>query len=599
MLNFSDKEWKSWNIMDEMDKFFILRWNELFSDDSYESWQVRTCNVLTILLEIVESAQIASKVKSHHTNIKNLLDELKYTAKEDIIVKRYYPNTFLYLDKMIAVYKSESSKNNPDYEHLKKISEVLISIFHDYQDRITQSMRTLFIERPEKYKKELSALLLLYAIHLKSKGFSDEYIRSMSETFQSDHSMEFSKRMEDFFSCFNGARESYECYFLVRTAYKTVNPSVSDIILIDRLDVPDFDGKEEFLQQDKNANLFKIVIEDIDSYSAGQAAYKNMLIALSLRKIYEPSVPESFVHSMMVVRNKNGSMQGIKINSDSPHYIKDSNNPNENYKRLLDLLDRIQIKDRNYIQASLQYYRLSLLANNHESKLVNLWIAIESLFQENEGNIIGNITTHIPVIMARNYVKDILRSVSVDLRFLWRKEPCKELLDLSKKSNPYMVHPQDLLRMLLKEEGSTETGNFKKYIAENPLLLFRVDNLKKGLFHSPRYLRDRLERHKQNIDWQLRRVYRIRNRIMHQGLVNIDTSQFYRHLHTYYINTIHEIIHILEKNPQWSLGHVFSDIMLDYEFFIGSLGKEDTFISLDTVYYSSIKRHSDESVWVP
>lgn len=153
--------------------------------------------------------------------------------------------------------------------------------------------------------------------------------------------------------------------------------------------------------------------------------------------------------------------------------------------------------------------------------------------------------------------------------------------------------------MLLKEEGSTETGNFKKYIAENPLLLFRVDNLKKGLFHSPRYLRDRLERHKQNIDWQLRRVYRIRNRIMHQGLVNIDTSQFYRYLHTYYINTIHEIIHILEKNPQWSLGHVFSDIMLDYEFFIGSLGKEDTFISLDTVYYSSIKRHSDESVWVP
>lgn len=136
------------------------------------------------------------------------------------------------------------------------------------------------------------------------------------------------------------------------------------------------------------------------------------------------------------------------------------------------------------------------------------------------------------------------------------------------------------------------------YISENPLLLFRVDNLKRGLFHSPKYFKDRLERHEQNIDWQLRRIYRIRNKIMHQGLVNIDTSQLYRHLHTYYINTIHEVIHILEKNPEWSLGHVFSDMMLDYEFFIGSLGCKEENISLDTVYYSSLKRQSVESAWL-
>lgn len=589
MLNFSDKEWKSWNIKDEMDKFFILRWNELFSDNSYESWQVRTCNVLTILSELVESTQIASKVNSHHTNIKNLLDELKYTVKEDIIVKRYYPNASLYLDKITKVYNVESSKNNPNYEHIKKISEILISTFHDYQDRITQSINQLFNERPEKYKRELSALLLLYAIHLKSRGFSDKYIRSKSASLQSDGNDDFSERIKLLFYSFNGTKESYECYFLVRTAYKSVNPTVSDIILIDRTDVPDFDGKQEYLQQDKNANIFKVDIEDIDPYSAGQTAYKKMLIALSLRKIYEPSVPESFIHPMMVVRDIDGVMQVIKADSGSPQYIKDSNNPNDNYKKLLGLLDRLKNQDRNYIQASLQYYRLSLLANNHESKLVNLWIALESLFQENEGNIIGNITRHIPVIMARNYVKDILRSVSVDLRFLWRREPCKAVLDLAERSNPYVVHPHDLLIMLLKEEDSPEYKHFMKYISENPLLLFRVDNLKKGLFHSPKYLRDRLERHKQNIEWQLRRIYRIRNKIMHQGLVNIDTSQLYRHLHTYYINTIHEVIHILEKNPKWSLGHVFEDILLDYEFFTGSLNSEDKGLSLDAVYYSSVK----------
>lgn len=227
-------------------------------------------------------------------------------------MKRYYPDTPLYLDRMTKEYNIESSKNNPNYEQIKRISEILVSTFLDYQNRITRSIKQLLSKRPEKYKKELSALLLLYAIHLKSRGYSDEYIRSMSETLLRNSDDKFSERIDKLFSGFNGSKGSYECYFLVRTAYKSVNPTVFDIILIDRTEVPDFDGKRDFLQQDKSANLFKVDIEDIDSYSAGQAAYKKMLIALSLRKIYEPSVPESYIHPVMMVLDSEGVIKVIK-----------------------------------------------------------------------------------------------------------------------------------------------------------------------------------------------------------------------------------------------------------------------------------------------
>jgi hypothetical protein len=432
-------------------------------------------------------------------------------------------------------------------------------------------------------------------MYLKFRGFSDDYIRLHSSILETGDRGDFSERLERLFSCFNGENGPYECFFLVRTSYKSVNPSVSDIIIVNQDGVPDFGAKAEFIQQDKEGTIFKIDIEDIDTYSAGNAAYKKMLVALSLRKIYEPSVPESFVHPAAVVK-RNHEMHLISYNLKAPPYIKDSNNPNDNYQKLTSLLDRIQIQDRNYIQASLQYYRLSLLANNQESKLVNLWIAIESLFQEGEGNIIGNITNHIPVIMARNYVKDILRSVSVDLKELWRADPCEVLLRLAKKSKRHMVHPHDLLKIFLKEADSAEYKSFLCYISGNPLLLYRVDNLKSGLFHSSNGMRARLERHRQNVDWQLRRIYRVRNRIMHQGLVSSDTSHLYRHLHTYFINTVHEIIHTLENNSQWSLGHVFEDIRLDYEFFTDSLKNSDS-ISLDTIYYSSLKHMSEEIAW--
>jgi hypothetical protein len=100
MRNVTQRQWDSWNIVGEMEKFFILRWNELFSDNSHESWKVRTCNVLFLLEEIEESSQIATKQRSHHTNIKSLLEELKEVAGDDIVVKCCYPNTAAYIKEM-------------------------------------------------------------------------------------------------------------------------------------------------------------------------------------------------------------------------------------------------------------------------------------------------------------------------------------------------------------------------------------------------------------------------------------------------------------------------------------------------------------------
>ena len=59
MLYPSEVDWAKWGISDECHKFFVLHWEELFNAETPDTWQVRTCNIVTMLGEIIDVARIA------------------------------------------------------------------------------------------------------------------------------------------------------------------------------------------------------------------------------------------------------------------------------------------------------------------------------------------------------------------------------------------------------------------------------------------------------------------------------------------------------------------------------------------------------------
>jgi len=68
----------------------------------------------------------------------------------------------------------------------------------------------------------------------------------------------------------------------------------------------------------------------------------------------------------------------------------------------------------------------------------------------------------------------------------------------------------------------------------------------KSYFKSPQDLAGSIKLHNKNIEWQLCRIYRARNHIMHQGSHLFGLRQLIQHLHTYYATTIHVLIHDLK-----------------------------------------------------
>ncbi|HWY85310.1 MAG TPA: hypothetical protein VNX28_01225 [Gemmataceae bacterium] len=90
-------EWAEWGIADECHQFFCLHWTELFDPQTPDTWQVRACNINTILWELVEASRIADGFDAYRGVIRSILDETFSVVKRDIILESRYPFISAYL----------------------------------------------------------------------------------------------------------------------------------------------------------------------------------------------------------------------------------------------------------------------------------------------------------------------------------------------------------------------------------------------------------------------------------------------------------------------------------------------------------------------
>ena len=109
----------------------------------------------------------------------------------------------------------------------------------------------------------------------------------------------------------------------------------------------------------------------------------------------------------------------------------------------------------------------------------------------------------------------------------------------------------------------------------NPLFVYRLYLLWDDFFGNQKNFMKRLEAHRKNVEWQIRRIYRARNHVMHQGVCLPRTRQLIQHLHSYYIITIHNLIFDLKNNPNWRISDAFENRLLIYEYFLDRLKKHN------------------------
>jgi len=564
----TEQNWIEWEIDKELHKFFLLRWQEIFDENTFDSWQLRSCNVKTILHEILETLNTVDKVHASHPNILILIREARQIAHEDIIISKYFAYISDYLETLKSEY-DKTIKKDKNIDKFRKLVNVIIGNLSKYQNKLVSELKELILRPPKEYEDKIYSLTMALGIEFKSAGYSTLLLRESFNLLTNKENGIFLERFVKLTEQFSKKEHWHSCYFFVSWPGKFPVFRENDIQLIDNHPKhKSSDEETEFYGQDPQAKIVKIRIKSFDYYSARVQAERKLQSLFALNMLYKPTKKAAIKHQKaLVISEENNFKKCINPDSSNSKYIRDARNAENNIAQLWSLSEHLSSQDADQLSASLQYHKMAILSPTDEARLVNLWIAVESLVQDGGENIIDRITSYIPSSVTIGYVYLMMKAIPIDIRTVWRGLDTESLRSKLSDSSKYTLHPFDLLKILLDKKNGELATEFLSFIQGNPLLIYRISYLRKDIFGDPKILLEKLERHEKNIAWQIRRIYRARNYVMHKGVCPLQTRQIIQHLHSYYIVTIHNLIHDLKINSEWSINAALEHRLRLYAYF--------------------------------
>ena len=139
------------------------------------------------------------------------------------------------------------------------------------------------------------------------------------------------------------------------------------------------------------------------------------------------------------------------------------------------------------------------------------------------------------------------------MRFLWTEADRDQFLALLPSSDRERVEIRDLASLLLLPKEHADIKRLYAFCARHPLIMHRLFRIRTITLKDPDAIAEDLKLTVRNVEWQLMRIYRVRNSIVHRGSADILLPQLTQHLHCYFIKTIKSILAELDRNPTWSI----------------------------------------------
>lgn len=175
-----------------------------------------------------------------------------------------------------------------------------------------------------------------------------------------------------------------------------------------------------------------------------------------------------------------------------------------------------------------------------ENQLLNLWISIETLVPSHSGkNKVANIIGSIDPFLKLTYLRRLIDRALADLLF-WNPGVTRRFLrqvpdTKSKKAAIRLLHLLALgSNQALRSDLYTQLKDFH-------LLRFRLFTLSESL-GSPDSVKELLDTHSKKVSWQLRRMYRTRNLLVHAGRTPSYLATLIENGHDYLDLVLNEIM---------------------------------------------------------
>lgn len=584
---------KKWAVKEELEGliFFAQRMEELLFDYSLDSYKAPTLNTPSLIKETLNLIEDIETETIDIANLKHLLKELSENIKKDPIAK-----SLISLD--VSKYIFDNFENEFDTHKLSPLKlrlEILSKELDPYRylNKTFELLRTT-IEKKEK--KKIDYLAKALCTNLINIGISKIHLydQTISFFYRNDETkIESVEALNAYFKKIFPFGHQFVVHFKASELIKEVSESISSfhIEISEKLQ----DKEQKFANQNqfklKKGEVYVTVkeIQSLDIVSAMVKAenrlsklgdlfllfYHKNKISWSEKAIVEQCCTDEL---RIAYKPKRAVEKGL------------DQRPQKASKNLNDLIKRISFRSNKkgfqQFNRAVDLHGMSVCSDIVENQLLSLWASLETISPSKPNrNKINNIIDQIIPFIMLSYARRLISRFGNDL-LIWNDKVARSIVS-SVPDTKGLSYYEKCLFLLAIDSNKDIRKELYSALGDFHLLRYRAFRLHEVLSNKKGYY-DFMKEHERRVSWQIRRIYRTRNLIIHSGNTPDYTASLVENAHDYLDQVLSMICVLSCSNSRFdTFDQIFEFTSLQYEKLNNFLSDEEIFTkeNLHNIYW--------------
>ncbi len=502
--------------------FFAQRLNELLFDYTLDTYKYYALNISLLLKE---SLIRISKISEDHTkdeNLKSIIEETNLKAQNDLITKEILGNQY---GIFFPIELSQNKKQ--DITKIELLSNRL---------SLNKIIKTIFKILPAKVesnsKKDIDTLANNLVTSLINVGFHQSYIYYETNNFFFRGKKKENRTLSKFFELFAPDKNEYEVIIKVSDSFQEIQEvcKQKNILFEKSISTTGFSEKQtNYIQEIGSEQVFAICknIRAYDLQSARLIAINKLNSYAGLFTYFHHKNPPNIDKTAMVCyENKrfitevttSPMVKGEDMSHKSAgefmaafvHSFKTNNTTSVRFERAINL------------------HSQALSTSSNENRILNLWISFEALFGGGQTTTVIHIINSLSHISSLKYFDRIFSELANSVK-TWDKAEFEKIKELTNEKS----ETKAICSFVVCKEFQTDREELFSKLNDFPLLRFRIFDLNDKL-KSPKKIKEYLELHNSRIKWHIKRLYRTRNQVVHDGYSPRNLEILIENAHSYF-----------------------------------------------------------------
>lgn len=538
--------------------FFSQLVNELLFDYSIPSNRISTLNSHYLCLDAISAINGIEYYGVPEGTLKPIMEELYSELKKDPVFQEDNHPINYFVKYQNEKYILCSKVSDISYNDLKKIAHALNQLFFN-QNKYFSQLRDQIIKIIKENKLEdqqvLFRLTKSLLTELMNNGYSLKYIYMvMDNLFWSPSNVVDSvDRIDEFFSLFDFSAKRYQVVFKgKRQKISRVVNYIDGLGCTDRLPDEIRSKADNHFSYRKHDETFLVIDRKaLDPFDAAENAINLIETNAAVFRLYDHtyryrirSAECEVFDEKQVYKFGKGVRPVEHIKVPSSRRISESMEVVDN--AISKIVEDESFRDYVALISAIQYHSHSLDSISEENQLLDLWAIFESVLDisnKHTADRIQQICMYLVPLLKRKYIYSLFRQLADDIKN-YNEVVYEDIVGTETSSEAEIVRL--VCEFTLLDSNSDKRNEVLTICSDFPLLKERIDYYCNAL-GTPAKVHSFVEKHAERVRWQIQRIYRNRNLIIHNGSKMPYLPLLIENLHSYVDDFISYVIHSMSN----------------------------------------------------